>query len=99
MNQAISQSQTALTDTIKISNNDANGTSLTLTYNTPIDTTIASSSISSTFPTALGSYSSQTGLVWSLYSAINPFNQFLANFKANASNLHANISAFSQGLS
>lgn len=99
MNQAISKSQNALTDTIKISNNDANGTNLTLTYNTPIDTTTTSSSISSTFSTVLGSYSSQTGLVWSLYSAINPFNQFLTKFKANASNLHANISAFSQGLS
>lgn len=73
MNQAISGAQTAKNDTIKISNNDAAGSSLTLTYNTPIDTTTSTGSISSRFPTVLGSYSSQTGLVWSLYSTIYQF--------------------------
>lgn len=73
INQGISQAQTSETDTIKISNNDATGSNLTLNYNTPIDTVTTSNPISSTFPSVLGSYSSQKGLVWSLYSNIYSF--------------------------
>ena len=70
MNQAITKSRLAETDTIKISNNDAAGNLLTLNYNTPIDASVSTGIISSTFPTVLGSYSSKTGLVWNLYTPI-----------------------------
>lgn len=97
-NQAITYAQTAETDTIKISNNDASGSNLTLNYNTPIDSVTTSSTISSTFPAVLGSYSSQKGLVWSLYSSIYSFEQFLSKFKANVTDLHNNLSLYSQVL-
>lgn len=70
LNQAITQAQTTEADIIKISNNDANGSDLTLTYNTPFDASITTGSISSLFPSVLGSYKSQNGIVYPLYQVV-----------------------------
>ena len=83
LNQAITQSQTALADTVLISNNDTAGNPLSLTYNTSLDSSSPTSSIVSTFPAILGT-SSTSGLVKTLHSALLGFEQFLSTLKSNA---------------
>lgn len=74
LNQAITQTQLTETDIKKIPNNDGtSGSGLTLTYSTPLDSATSSGSISSVFPTILGSYASQNGYVWGLYQAVYAF--------------------------
>jgi len=70
LQQALDDCQTAMDDTKLISNNDASGNPLVLSYNTPIDNAISSGSISSSFIPILGSFSGTNGLVWNLYSSI-----------------------------
>ncbi len=71
INQALTQTQTAMNNTIKISNNDMAGSNLVLNYGTPLDSATPTGSINSLFPTLLGSYSSKTGYVYTLYLALN----------------------------
>lgn len=44
-----------------------------LSYNTPLNNTVSTGSINSTFIDILGSFSTSTGLVMDLYNSINPF--------------------------
>lgn len=91
MSQAVSLSQTAINDTILISNNDAAGNPLTLNYNTPLHFSVTNSSINSTFPDVLGSTSSQSGMVYSLYSSLSNFEQMISGLYSNAQLFHNNL--------
>lgn len=74
LNQAITQTQLTETDIKKIPNNDGtNGSSLTLTYSTPLDSATSSGTVSSTFPSILGSYASQSGYIWGIYQSVYVF--------------------------
>jgi hypothetical protein len=44
-----------------------------LNYPIPLDATSTTSTISSTFPSFLGSYAGQNGLVWGIYQAVYTF--------------------------
>jgi hypothetical protein len=71
LNQAINQTQSVESSIKLIPNNDAvNGGGLTLTYSTPFDSASSSGTVSSTFPSILGSYASQSGYVWGIYQAV-----------------------------
>lgn len=47
----------------------------------------------------LGSYSSQSGYVWTLYSSINSIYQVLTNLRTEAQNFHNEIANVSTGIS
>jgi hypothetical protein len=99
VNQAISQAKTAQSNTILISNNDAAGNPLVLTYNTPIDSTTSSGSINSDFIGVLGSYSSNSGLVFSLYTTIYLFEQTLSSLQTISKDFHTNLTEYNNALS
>ncbi len=67
-----------------VSNNDAGGLPLVLTYSSPINSTVPTDSISSLFPSVLGSYSSRSGIVMNIYSSLNVFNKTLLDLRSNA---------------
>lgn len=73
VNQALSQAKTARDNAVLISNNDAAGNPLVLSYSTPIDTTTSTGSTNSTFIGILGSFSTMTGLVFDVYTSILVF--------------------------
>jgi hypothetical protein len=100
MNNVLNKCQTALNDTKKISNNDAAGNNLNLKYSTPIDAISPSGGpIVSSFVTILGSFISQKGYVWTLYSSINDIYQVLTNLRNSAEIYHNENSNVTSGIS
>ena len=99
LNQAITQATTTSNDVIKISNNDAAGNDLTLNYNTPFDATSTTGTVASTFPSVLGSFKSQKGYVWAVYSAVNVLSTLLSTLKSNATTFSNSISDLTNALS
>ena len=99
LNQAISQSNTEMLNTVRIPSNNANGNPLTLTYSTPLNTNGSTGSITSTFPAILGSTSGQSGLVNTLYTAIQSFNTKVNDIKTNAQTFNTNRAALDSGFS
>ena len=99
MDNALNDCQTAISDTKKISNNDAAGNNLNLKYSTPIDAIAPPGGpITSSFVSILGSYISQSGYVWTLYTSINNISQVLTNLRNQAQNYHNEISNVSSGI-
>lgn len=98
LNTAISQTQTAITDTILISNNDNTGTPLTLDYNTPLENAITSLTTPSTFPVILGSTSGQNGLVGTLHANLVAFRVLLSTLQTNAQSVNTNLATINSGM-
>ena len=98
MNQAISQSQSALSNTILVSNNDASGSNLVLSYNTPLNTTTSTGSVNSDFIGILGSYSATSGLVFDLYTSIYIFEKALSALQTVSKDVHTNLIEYNNGL-
>lgn len=74
LNQAITQTQSTETDIKKIPNNDGvSGSGMSLVYSSPLDSAVPTSTVSSTFPSVLGSFASQSGYIWSLYQSVYTF--------------------------
>ena len=84
MNDALALLLTSKNDAKKLSNNDLAGSNLILTYPSPINESLPASTISSFFPSILGSYSSQSGIVWAIYSSLNTIDQTLQTLRQNA---------------
>jgi hypothetical protein len=69
-----------------------------LTYSTPIDSASTSGSLSSDFIPVLGSYSGQSGLVYSLYLSLYTFEQMLSSMQYTASYFHNNTVGYNTSL-
>ena len=82
------------TNSKKISNNDLAGNPLSLTYNTPFDVTVTSGTIASNFPSALGSVSTFSGPVYSLFQSTYSFETALNNLKTSATDFHNNLASY-----
>lgn len=98
MDNALALLQTSKTDAIKLSNNDLSGSNLILTYPSPINESAPTSNISSVFSSILGGYSSQSGIVWAIYSSLNTLDQTLQTLRRNALQYNNQLDSINSGI-
>lgn len=90
--------QTSKADTVRISNNDAIGSDLVIGYPSPINESTSIGTVSSIFPSILGSYSSQSGIIWAIYQALSTLDSTLQDLRTSAVEFNNEITNLNNGI-